>query len=581
MGVGILMNDQERYKITSNEYADLIYLSDAISDRFADIVYSVNEINNKYSTVFIPASNMTYNSVYKYTYIAIPKCFGLLSATGMEDDGGISHLRTMQTNDLKGSGILIGIIDTGIEYTNPLFLKTDHTTRIVSIWDQSIDSDHKYPKDIYYGTEYTMEEINQALSVDEPLSIVPSTDEIGHGTMMAGIAGGNNTANPNFIGVAPNTDFVVVKLKPAKSYLKEFFCIPQSSLCFQENDIMMGVTYLKKVADTLNRPLVICLGVGTSQGAHMGQCLLCEYLNSVNSNQGRSIVVAAGNEGNRGHHFYGEIQNSSRTISVELNVGEKEQGFSMEFWGDAPSVFSVDVISPNGRYIANIIPSVVQENTIQINVDDTIIFIDNQIRESRVGDQFILFRFHNPMIGVWRFQISAIDVFPRNFHIWLPIDNFISKGTYFNNSNDNTTILMIGNTDKITTITAYNPINATLYYYASKGFTKSGNVKPEVAAPGVNIYAPTIGESFTNTSGTGVAAAHGAGIAALLLDWGIMKGNLPQINGIDVNRILIQGALRSPQLKYPNPEWGYGILDLNNSLEMMLSLQPLYLKKLK
>ncbi|MDF2804083.1 MAG: hypothetical protein K0S61_3986 [Anaerocolumna sp.] len=572
------MNDQERYKITSNEYADLIYMSNRISDSFANIAYSVNEINNKFSTVFIPVSNMTYNSVYKYSYIAIPKCFGLLSATGMEE-GGISHLRTMQTNDLKGSGILIGIIDTGIEYTNPLFFKTDHTTRIVSIWDQNIESNDRYPADIYYGREYTKEEINQALMEEDPLSVVPSTDEIGHGTMMAGIAGGYNPANTNFIGAAPDADFAIVKLKQAKPYLKEFFFIPESAICFQENDIMMGVTYLQKLAETLNRPLVICLGVGTSQGAHMGQCYLCEYLNNVNAIRGRSIVVAAGNEGNRGHHFYGEIMNVDETINVELNVGKNEQGFSMEFWGDAPSVFSVDIFTPDGRYIAHITPTILQENTMQLIIDDTILYIDNQVRESRVGDQFILFRFHNPMIGVWRFQIYAVEVFPRNFHVWLPIDNFISKETYFNNSNDYTTILMIGNTDKITTITAYNPINATLYYNASKGFTKNGNIKPEVAAPGVNIYAPTMGGSFTNTTGTGVAAAHGAGIVALLLEWGIMKGNLPQMNGVDVNRILIQGASRNPDIMYPNPEWGYGILDLNNSLEMIVDLRPLMIRR--
>ncbi|MDF2608670.1 MAG: hypothetical protein K0R92_144 [Lachnospiraceae bacterium] len=567
------MKEEERYKITSNDYADLIYESEIISDRFADIAYSVNEINNKYSTVFLPVSNMTYNSVYKYTYIAIPKCFGLLSATGMEE-AGISHLRTMQTNDLKGQGILIGIIDTGIEYTNSLFINVDQSSRIVSIWDQTMESSDKYPKGLYYGTEYKKEEINQALMSEEPLAIVPSTDEIGHGTMLAGIAGGNSTASPYFIGVAPDAEFVVVKLKPAKPYLKDFFCIPESILCYQENDIMMGVTYLKNIAESINRPIAICIGVGTSQGAHMGQCILCEYLNQINTNRGKAVVVAAGNEGNRGHHFYGEILNANEVNTVELNVGEKEQGFAMEFWGDEPSIFSINIITPNGQSILHIIPSFIQQNTIQIEFESTILYIDNQIQESRVGDQFILFRFRNPMSGIWSFQISAIELFPRHFHIWLPIDNFISKGTYFFNADDNTTILMLGNTEEITTITAYNPINATLYYNASKGFTKSGLPKPEVAAPGVNIYAPTIGNSFVNTSGTGIAASHGAGIVALLLEWGIMKGNLPNINGVEVNRILIQGANRNPDLLYPNPEWGYGILDLNNSLELILQFRP-------
>ena len=566
------MDDNERFKITSNEYADLIVEND--HPIVEGIPYSINRINNQYSTIFIPVSNFTYNSVFKYSYEAIPKCFGLLSSGNMGMEEITSMIRALEVQPLHGEGVLIGIIDTGIDYTNPLFLDGNKSTRITSIWDQTIESG-RYPNELYYGTEYSRDEINNALSNENPHSIVPSIDEIGHGTMLAGIAGGYDPNNRDFSGVATLSEFAVVKLKPAKSYLKEFFCIPESAVCYQENDIMMAITYLQRVANNLKRPMVICLGIGSSQGPHLGLCVICDYLMQVNEAIGRSVVVGAGNEGESGHHFFGEVNHDIGYQIAELNVGPNEYGFSMELWGDSPSIFGVEIIGPDGTFIVRIPATILKQDTLRLEYGETVIYVDNEVRVPRVGDSFILLRFCNPKEGVWQLRIFEEGFINMKFHIWLPIEKFTSTETHFLIPNSYTTLSMPANVEWIFAVVAYNPIDFSLYTVSSKGFTKANLVKPNVGAPGMNIYAPSIEGTFINASGTGIAAAYAAGTVALLLEWGIVRGNYTEMSGIDVNRFLIRGAFRDPNLTYPNEDWGYGILDLENSLKLAALSVPL------
>ncbi|WP_313133408.1 S8 family peptidase [Anaerocolumna sp.] len=564
------MTDNERFKITSNDYADLIIDTDQPIP--IDIPYSINRINNQYATIFIPVSNMTYNSVYKFSYEAIPKCYGLLSSGKMEMQKSTA-LSMLQANNLHGEGVLIGMIDTGIDYTNPLFIDENNSSRIVSIWDQTIETGN-YPSNLFYGTEYRREQINNALLSEDPHSVVPSVDEIGHGTMLAGIAGGYDPNNPDFTGVATSAEFAVVKLKPAKAYLKEFFCIPESAVCYQENDIMMAITYLLQVSINLKRPMVICLGLGTSQGAHMGLCILCDYLTDVNEAIGYSVVVGAGNEGNSDHHFFGIVDPQVGYQIVELNVAPGEHGFSMELWGDSPSIFGADIIAPDGTFVARIPATILKQDTLRLEYGETVIFVDNEVRVPRIGDSFLLLRFCNPQQGVWQLRVFEEGFLNMNYHIWLPIEKFTSGETYFLLSNPYTTLSAPANVEWVFAVTAYNPVDLTIYPNSSRGFTKVSLVKPNAAAPGQNIYAPSVDGTFVNASGTGIAAAYATGTVAQLLEWGIVRGNHLTMNGIDVNRLLIRGAIRDPNLTYPNEIWGYGILDLDGALETAVLAAP-------
>ena len=562
------MTSEERERIVSEDYADLLieYSGNLSSIQgFQDA--TINIINYLYAVVHVPVEQIIDYILVEKGYSVMPSLYGVISQASLEQSG-ITRLRNIPAFNLRGQGVLVGIIDTGIDYINPIFQYADGTTRITSIWDQTIVSED-YPINKGFGTIYSREQINAALSSDNPLQAVPTMDEVGHGTMVAGIAAGNELTDINFSGVAPDTELVVVKLKPAKKYVMEFFRVPQDVLCYQENDIIFAIDYLIETSINLNRPIAICIALGTSQGAHDGMGTLSRYLSFQGEIRGVGIVIAAGNEGNTRRHYSGMINTSVGYDTVELNVGENEGGFSMELWGEAISVFSVDILSPSGEYITRIKTSLDENREISFLFERTIIIIDYQVIESQSGDQLILFRFTNPAPGIWRFNVYSRGDLELGFHIWLPMEGFISNNTYFIRSDPNTTILSLGNAIVPITVTAYDIIDESLYIAASKGYTRIGIVKPDIAAPGVNIIGPTLDNGFAQYTGTSAAAAHLTGAAAMLLEWGIINGSYPDMNTIDMKMFMIRGALRDSQTQYPNRDWGYGILDVFTSFDRL------------
>jgi len=570
MGNGEFMNAEERNRITSNDYADLLVQSGTDIDRFSLFQdNTLNIIDRQYAVIHIPVINMTPNSIYKFGYSAIPSCYGLLSSLD-EDPSKINVIREVPDYDLRGQGVLVGFVDTGIDYRNPVFKYSNNTSRIISIWDQTIESENNYPKNFNYGTEFSQDQINLALQNVDPLSIVPSTDDIGHGTMLAGIAAGFQDVEGGYMGISPEAELVIVKLKTAKPYLKDFYSIPAEAICYQENDIIFGVKYLAEVARRLKKPIAICIGLGTSQGDHGGRGLLSRYISDVGKTVGTAVVVANGNEGNRGHHYYGEINPAIGYHDVELNVATNDSGFSMELWGNTPTEFSVELFAPTDNFISSIPIRIGLKSTIELSYEDTSIIVDNQMKEPAVGNQLIIFRFKNPMPGIWKFRVSGKGDLPFTFHIWLPIVNFMKSGTLFLKPDPYTTIISPGTTRELITVTAYDHVTQKLYYYASNGYTVINEIKPDIAAPGVDLICPTINNQYVSSTGSSFAAAYTTGVAAMFLEWGVVKGNLPSINSVQLQWILIRGARRDPNLTYPNQNWGFGILDVYSAFDFSL-----------
>jgi subtilisin family serine protease len=562
------MTEEERARITSNNYVDFLVNYNGnvrVFEQFPNA--TVHIMNDRFAVLYLPVTQLTARSIGQYGSSVIPAIYGLASERSLEASG-ITRLRRLPNFNLRGQGVLIGIIDTGIDYTNPVFLHEDGTSKIVSIWDQTIASDQP-PQPYAYGAEYTAEQINQALGSETPLDIVPSMDLNGHGTMLAGIAAGSENSESNFSGVVPDAELVVVKLKEAKPTLRDFFVVPSDATAFQENDLMWAVQYVIGTARSIGRPLSICIGVGSSQGSHDGRGALSSLLSVGADFPGIVVTIAAGNEGNARRHFYSEIDSNIGYSNVELNVGEGEAGFSMEIWGTAPNTYSIDILSPTGEYIPRIAESLQVNREISFVFEDTTIQIDYQMVESSTGDQLILLRFRNPTQGIWRFQVYTRGDLRGAFHVWLPVNGFISSDTYFIQSDPYTTVTSPGNSVVPITITAYNPDNNNLYQRASRGYSRIGTIKPELAAPGVNIQAPTLEQGFTQMSGTSAAAAHTTGAAAMLLEWGIVRGNYPGIDSVEVKKFLIRGAQRNTNLTYPNRDWGYGIMDIYNVFDTL------------
>lgn len=568
--MGCPMNGDVRQRIISEDYIDLIidYRNNPqMLERYPDAV--VHIMNDLYAILYIPASELTARTL-AIRFSQIPSLLGLTDDTSLEASG-VTEIRNLPVLNLRGEGVIVAVIDTGIDYTNPVFLNPDGTTRIISIWDQSIDTPGASPYNTEFGTEYSREQINEALQSQNPFDIVPSRDAIGHGTMMAAVAAGNEVPEENFSGVAPASELIIVKVRQAKRALADFFGIPENVVCFQENTLMWGIQYVGMKAREIGRPVVICLGCGTSQDAHDGRSNLGVFIDIVASFPNFVIVTPAGNEGNRGRHFYGVIDPDIGNMTVELNVGEGESNFTMELWGNSPGIYSIDLLSPSGEYIPRIPPSLRVSRVITFIFEPTMVNVDYYTVETRTGDQLILFRFRNITPGIWRITVYGQSDLATGFHIWLPMDEFITNDTYFIQPNIYTTVLSPGTASAPITVTAYNPINGNLYVNSGRGYTRTNTIKPELAAPGVNYLAPTIEQTFRGFTGTSVAAAHMGGIAALLLEWGTVRGNQAGMDSTAVKNYLIRGARRRSNLTYPNRDWGFGIVDIFNTFDILRS----------
>jgi subtilisin family serine protease len=562
------MTAEERYQILSNDYFDIIVEYNqnlAAFNRFPNATYHI--MNEEYAVVYIPRSQLTENLIRQIGYTPIPSLYGLTVQNSFEASG-IQRLRRLPNFDLRGQGVIVGIIDTGVDYVNPVFRNQDGTTKIAAIWDQTIESEN-YPLPFFYGTQYLREDINRALSSENPLEVVPSTDTNGHGTMLAGITAGSDLPEQDFSGVVPESELIVVKLKQAKQIIRDYFIVPSDVDCYQENDIMWGVQYVVDMARSLQRPVAICIGLGSSQGSHDGRGALSNILSIAADFPGIAVSISAGNEGNAARHFYSEINQSLGYRVVELNIGENEPGFAMELWGAAPNTYSIDILSPTGEYIPRITESLRVNRDISFVFERTTITVEYYMVESSTGDQLIFLRFRNPTEGIWTFRVYTRGDLTGSFNIWLPMNGFMSNNTYFVQPDPYTTITSPGNSPVPITVTAYNTDNNTLYRRASKGYSRINTIKPEIAAPGVNIKAPALNQTYTSMTGTSAAAAHTAGITAMILEWAIVRGNYPGVDTVEIKKFIIRGAIRNPNIVYPNRDWGYGILDIYNVFDTL------------
>lgn len=571
---------------SSEMVADFIYRptgSFLRNNKLSSRVLCWDSASREYDIVYFPLDNIPPISLDNYEYYSIPKLYTLLDTSSMEASG-ILPLFQQPTLNNQGEGVLVGLIDTGIDYKNPLFQNLDGTTRIVGIWDQTLPSSpdaippgatdpNGNPIGIQYGMSFNSVQINEALRSDRPLDIVPSTDIEGHGTFMAGIAAGSSSPTGDFIGAAPKASIGMVKLKPAKKYLRDFFLIQDDANAYQENDIMMGIKYLYALSDELHMPLVLCISLGTNSGSHEGTSPLGYMLQDSGQYIGRCHVIAGGNETGLSHHYFGTLPIGQNSEDVEIRVAEGEKGFVAEFWSDVTDLYTIGFISPSGETVSRIPLTLGRENRISFLLEATVITVSYIPTESGSGRQLIFFRFEHPSAGVWRIRVYNSLYLNGRYHIWLPVEGFCMKDTIFLRPNPDTTITNPGNTRFPITISAYNHVDGSIYLHSSRGFTINEQIKPDLAAPGVNVYGPTVAPVPTNQesmpmtrkNGSSVSAAHVAGAVANLMSWGMIQGNDLTMNDASIRGYLVRGARRSPGNEYPNREFGYGTLNLYQS----------------
>lgn len=553
-----------RRQIMSEEYGDFILDYPHLQDLGPSPEnYCRQIIGSRFTVLYAPENlwqPLTYSEVF---YDTVPKLYALQDSSALTE-AGITQVRQSALG-LTGAGVLMGIIDTGIDYTHPAFLDAGGRTRIAAIWDQTIE-DGPLPQAFSYGSEYRREQIDEALQDPENrLSIVPSVDDNGHGTFLAGVAAGSPAGgaggSTDFIGAAPEAVIAVVKLKPAKRYLREFFGIREDAVAFQENDMMMAAAYLQRLREELNLPLVILCGLGTNFGGHAGTSRLSEYLTMLMNQPGISCVVPTGNETGLAHHYRGEVQAEGDYEDVEIRVAEGERGFQLELWSQVPDRFAVSLRSPGGDNVPQIPLRLGRNQRVEFVLERSAVDVSYWFLETR-GGYLVVMRFLTPAPGVWTVRVHSLNYLTGVFHLWLPVKEFIQEGTVFLNPNPDTTLTTPSATENLLTVGGYDPNTGGIEIHSGRGFTRLGGIKPDLVAPGVNIYGPVPGGRFTYRTGTSAAAAIAAGASACLLEWGVVQGNRIWLNNNALRATMIQGAVRSPNINYPSKEWGYGKLNL-------------------
>lgn len=551
--------------ILSNDTYEIITTMDEVEMDTVQPV-CVQQVSSKYAIWYLDRNEVPPLSLEQYTYSAIPKCLGLLDSTSLEVSG-ILKLQNQPTLSLKGQGVFVAVIDTGVAISDDAFRNSDGTTRIFSYWDQTGegfgDSDaYTPPEGFLYGVEYKKDQINELLRMQTEGQRVIYPEEYSHGTFLASVACGSEDVDADFIGAAPYAEMIVVRLKPAKLHLKDFFFIPDGVQVYAESDVMTALSYVESIAQREDRPIVIFLGVGSNNGSHSGTSYLCDYLNTLATYRHHAVVVASGNEANKSHHFFGRTNSLLNPLKVEINVENDMPGFYAEIWSPSPELFAVSVQSPTGEVVPKSIPVISRRQEYAFVFENTRLSIDYRNAGRTRQDQLIYLNFTNPVQGIWTINVYPQTVINGTFHIWLPMSGMLNGDVVFLSPDPNTTLTMPSDANISITVGGYNADNDALFLESGRGFDAIGRTKPDFLAPAVEVSGKGLVNNFVTFTGTSAAAAITAGACAQILEWAVPKGNAIGINSVDVKNFLIRGCRRNQEQDYPTPELGYGLLDV-------------------
>lgn len=484
---------------------------------------------------------------------------------------------TMRTPFLNGRGVLLAVLDSGITWDLEVFRKADGSTRIRYLWDQTVSEETasmrygKMPDGFSLGTEYTAEEINAALQMHalDRYRLIPSRDLSGHGTAVAGIAAGKS-ADGFYTGAAPEAELIVVKLGlPGNSGgVEEGF--PRTT------EILRGVTYALRKARQLNMPLVINLSFGNSYGSHDGSSLLERFLDNASEIGKTVICVGSGNEGATRGHFAGNITRDSR---VELAVGNYERNLNIQLWKNYSDVFRIRLQAPGGEEAE--LSTNIQGGKYTLELEQTriLVYLGEPLPYAVAQEIYLdMIPAEGNYInaGIWTILLEPVVTVTGQYYLYLPAGNGRGDSTGFYRSTPQVTLTVPSTAAKVITVGAYDPVYDTYADFSGRGYADStrtigvaaaGLTKPDLVAPGVNIQAPDVYGTFTPTTGTSFATPIVSGAAALLMEWGIVRGNDPFLYGEKIKAYLRKGArpLRG-EMEYPNDRVGYGRLCVADSL---------------
>ena len=509
-------------------------------------VTAVEDLGQGFAVVTVSAD--TVDSLYEITAIEdieLPKELYINNLNNMISTCVVTA-QSENGYNLSGEGVIVGIIDTGIDYTHPDFRTPEGLTRILAFWDQS--GSGKPPDGFTFGKEYTSDELNTALASPDPIAVTGQLDIKGHGTAVAGIAAGGGISDPFQIGVAPKADIIAVRVLPAGNDYS------------RSTELMRAIKYVIDKARSFAKPIAINISYGMNEGAHLGDSLFEEYITAMSNLWKTSIIIPTGNEGGSGHHYFGII-NSGEIKNVEFFTAAGLNRFYVSMWKNFTDNISVELILPDGATTG----IVTQENRIRTlsTRELTVNVIYNQPTRYSVSQEifFDVKATEGNFIkaGVWLLRLRADSIVDGQFNIWLPTVEEVTTGTYFSAPDNFGTLTIPSTSAKVISVAGYNDSLDSAAEFSGRGFENLALPIPDITAPAVGISAPRIGGGYDSYTGTSFAP-FATGTAALMMEIGIVKGNAPYMYGERIKAYLRRGAIRTDGVRYPNPIFGYGRL---------------------
>lgn len=583
----------EGYQSRDNTWELIIKYHGDISSLAGDLI-KVEELIAGYAIVTLPENLVdAFAGLENVEYIEKPKRLYFATERGKEASC-IPPVRGGELS-LTGKGVLVGIIDSGIDVNLPEFWDEKGDTRILYLWDQTLEAEVvnanvrqslsgnqtngsfsavgsvSAPEDFSTGVEFSKEEIDFFRRDNLWKGIVPGLDASGHGTTVAAIAAAAGRQNGGrYQGVAPESELLVVKLGN-----------PDPLSFPRTTQLMRALTYLVKKAVRIGKPIAINLSFGNTYGAHDGTSLLERFIDNV-AEIGRSVIcVGSGNEGAAAGHVSGSIfQDTNERMPVvrtQLDVGEYQQSFGVQLWKEYVDRFRVSLRSPAGesREIDTIQPGkqvfTLEQTTVLLYLGEPAPYSVNQ----EIYFDFIpMERYVTP--GIWTFEIEAVETVSGNYDFYLPGSTVLSADTRFFTPNPIKTLTIPSTASKVITVGAYDAVFESYADFSGRGYllqsilderTSQGSIKPDIVAPGVNILSLTSDGRPVRVTGTSFATPFVTGSAALMMEWGIVRGNDPFLYGEKIKAYLRRGAIKlRGESSYPNEKVGYGALCLKNSL---------------
>lgn len=555
--------------LTDSRKWELIVKYNGDLSRLQSELIQVEELIAGYAIVTLPENLIdAFAALDEVEYVEKPK--RLYFATLQGKRASCIPEVTVRDPFLTGKGVLVAVIDSGIDYENPEFRNRDGETRIQYLWDQTLVPSETIgfpPAGFSEGVEFDKAKIDEALRSNMPETMVPSFDTSKHGTAVAAIAAaGGNLMDGRFEGVAPESELIVVKLG---SPLPDSF--PRTT------QLMRALTYVVKKAVEIGKPVAINLSFGNTYGSHDGTSLLERFLDNV-SEIGRTVIcVGSGNEGAAGGHISSSFASGQQRKRIELNVGNYQSSFSVQLWKEYVDRLLVALISPSGiREEIDTLRTGMQ--TITMEQTNILLYIGKPSPYS--VNQEIYFDFlpqqtyMNP--GIWTFELTPVRAVSGNYDLYLPSNVSLNADTRFFTPTPDKTLTIPSTASKVITVGAYDASYEAYADFSGRGYplqsiagerVNQGSIKPDIAAPGVAINTIAPGGIPVQVSGTSFATPFVTGSAALLMEWGIVRGNDLFLYGEKVKAYLRRGArpLRG-EANYPNARSGYGALCVADSL---------------